>query len=97
MNDEKRYPPIDEEDGSCMSASESAYNAMPLNGTDTDLLDDEVVYGVAPGTFGFYTDDPVEFKHHIEEMEAEVNDPATKWVSSEDMWKSIKQEFPWLL
>ncbi len=90
MNDEKRYPEIDEEDGSCMMASESEYGATAVVGADTDVLDDDVVYGVAPGTFGFYTDDPKEFRRHVEEMEAEINDPGTKWMSSEDVWKGAK-------
>ena len=96
MNDEKRYPKIDEEDGSCLSAAEPAYEATAIATVDQGVLDEDVVYGVAPGTFGFYTDDPAAFQQHIEEMEAEINDPSTEWISSEDMWKGIKQEFPWL-
>ena len=96
MNDEKKYPEIDEEDGSCMMASESEYGATAVVGADTDVLDDDVVYGVVPGTFGFYTDDPEEFHRHVEEMEAEINDPGTKWMSSEDVWNGVKKEFPWL-
>lgn len=96
MNDEKRYPEIDEEDGSCLSATEPGFGATALANTNTDIFDDDVVYGVAPGTFGFHTDDPAVFQQHVEEMDAEINNPSTKWVSSEEMWKGIKQAFPWL-
>ena len=97
MNDEKRYPEIDEEDGSCFTAAEPAYEAIDMPCVGPNILDEEVVYDVPPGTFGFYTDDPAEFLQHVKEMEAEINDSNTKWISSEDMWKGIKQEFPWLL
>ena len=97
MNNKKKYPQIDEEDDSCMMASESNYGASAMASIDTDVLDEEVVYGVAPGTFGFYTDNPAELRQHIEEMEAEITSPDTKWISSEEMWKGLKQEFPWLV
>ena len=97
MKEGKQYPQIDEEDGSCMNAAESNYGAAALARIDTDALDKEVVYGVAPGTFGFYTNDPTELRQHVEEMEAEISAPDTKWISSEEMWKELKQEFSWLV
>ena len=79
-----------------MMASEPDYGASAMVNIDTDALEEEVVYGVAPGTFGFYTNDPIELRQHVKEMEAEISAPNTKWISSEEMWKELKQEFPWL-
>ena len=96
MDDEKRYPIIDEEDGSCMKAGEDEYEAAVVQKETPLCFDDEqVVYDVASGTFGFYTDSKEEFQHHIAEMEAEINNPNTAWIPSEQMWSEIKQEFPW--
>jgi hypothetical protein len=96
MNDEKRYPVFEEEDGSCMRAGEADYETVAIQ-RDTSLYpDEEVVYDVAPGTFGFYTDSVEELQRHVAAMEAEINDPNSKWIPSEQMWSEVKQEFPWL-
>ena len=96
MDEEKRYPIIEEEDGSCMKAGETEYEAVVQSETSLCSDDERVFYDVAPGTFGFYTNNAEEFQHHITEMEAEINDPNAEWIPSEQMWSEIKQEFSWL-
>ena len=96
MDDEKRYPDFEEEDGSCMKAGETDYETVALQRETSLYPDEEVIYDVAPGTFGFYTDSAEEFQRHVAAMEAEINAPNTKWIPSEQVWSEIKQEFPWL-
>lgn len=90
MDDEKRYPVFEEEDGSSMKAAEEDYGTVVIQRETSLYPDEEVVYDVAPGTFGFYTDSAEDFQLHVAEMESEIDDPHTKWIPSEEMWSEIK-------
>lgn len=88
MNEDKKYPQIDEENGSCMPANDStlAYTA------------ESVVEEVIDCDFG---DHDFGLPHTLEEVKAELReadaawDDPNEWSTSEDMWAEIKQTFPW--
>ena len=89
MNDEKRYPPIDEEDGSCMGASEPAVRLADSH----EVEEDDIDYNFGSHDFG----NP----HTLEELKAELTeaeshrDDPDYWITSEQVWADIKQQFPW--
>jgi len=96
--EEKRYPILEEEDGSSLKASEPAEIGIAAIPKDTILpFDDKALeYDVPKGTFGFYTDCLDEFQQHVEQMDAEIDNPNTEWIPSAQMWKELKEEFIWL-
>ena len=89
MNEDKRYPQIDEEDGSSMTANEPVLACA----TESMVEEDGIDYNLGNHDFGL--------PHTLEEVKAELReadavwDDATQWSTSEDMWAEIKQTFPW--
>ncbi len=106
MMDEKRFPIIEEEDGSCVTASEPAvaYATRVKDSSGIVYMDEEYekIDRIPLGMFGFYTDDPKVFNQRVAEMEADldeidagIEDPE-KWISSEQMWTELYERHPWL-
>ena len=107
MEEEKKYPVYDEEDGfGCMSAKEPAarYATMERDSSGVAYMgeDAEKIDRIPLGMFGFYTDDPEVFEQRVAEIEADmdevdagIEDPE-KWISSEQMWAELYQKYPWL-
>lgn len=106
MEDDKRYPIIDEEDGSGLKAEEPAvaYATKEMNSSGYSYLDDEAekIDRIPLGLFGFYTDDPEVFEQRVAEIEADMNevdagieDP-DKWIQVDDFWAAMRKEHPWL-
>ena len=106
MMEEKRYPIIEEEDGSCMTASEPAvaYATREKNSSGIGYMDEdaEKIDRIPLGMFGFYTDDPEVFEQRVAEMEADmdeidagIEDPE-KWIQTDDFWAAMRKEHPWL-
>lgn len=89
MSEEKRYPIIEEEDGSCLTAHEPAV----LQASKQDPVEEGIDYNYGFHDFG-YPRTIEELKIEIDEAEAHRDDP-DYWISSEQMWADIKQEFPW--
>jgi len=100
----KKYPKIEEEDGSgVMMAAEPtvAVDFRPQASSDIVCSDGEAEH-VPLGMFGFYTDDPEVLEQRIAEIEADmdeidagIEDPE-KWIPSEQMWAELYQKYPWL-
>ena len=89
MNEDKRYPQIDEEDGSCLTANEPAL----AYSTESMVEEENIDYDFGNHDFGLpHTLEEV--KAELKEAEAEWDDP-TQWCTSNDMWAQIKQTFPW--
>ena len=106
MMEEKKYPIIEEEDDSCMTASEPAvaYATREKNSSDIEYMDEETknIDRTPLGMFGFYTDDPEVFQQRVAEMEADmdeidagIEDPK-KWIQVDDFWAAMRKEHPWL-
>ncbi len=89
MNEDKRYPQIDEEDGSCMTASEPSLAYASGSMAEEDDID----YNLGNHDFGLpRTLDDV--KAELREVDAAWDDDS-QWCTSEEMWAEIKQTFPW--
>ena len=88
MADEKRYPIWDEEDGSSLNAHDPVV-ASALKAEEIDDMD----YNFCYKDFG-YPHTLEEVKADIAEAESEYNDPE-KWITSEQLWAEIRQQFPW--
>lgn len=89
MNEERRYPQIDEEDGSSLMASEPAI----AYATELITQDDDIDYNFGFHDFGLpRTLEDV--RAELREAEAAWDDP-TQWCTSEEMWAEIKKTFPW--
>ena len=106
MEDEKRYPVIDEEDGSDLKAEEpaAAYATKEVNPSGIAYIGDEAekIDRIPLGLFGFYTDDPEVFEQRVAEIEADmdeveagIEDPE-KWIQVDDFWAAMRKEHPWL-
>ena len=106
MKDEKRYPVIDEEDGSDLKAEEpaAAYVTKEVNPSGIAYIGDEAekIDRIPLGLFGFYTDDPEVFEQRVAEIEADmdeveagIEDPE-KWIQVDDFWAAMRKEHPWL-
>lgn len=103
--EEKRYPKIEEEDGSLTAAEPAvAYATREYGHSGITYMDDETekTEQIPLGAFGFYTDDPDVFEQRVAEIEADmdeldagIEDPE-KWISSEQMWAELYQKYPWL-
>ena len=84
MNEERRYPQLDEEDGICLTVNEPviAYATEPI--TQANDID----YNLGFHDFGL--------PHTLEEVKAELReaeavwDDSTQWCTSEEMWAEIK-------
>ena len=107
MGDDKRYPVIDEEDGSGLRAEEPAvaYATKEMNySSGYAYLDDEAekIDRIPLGLFGFYTNDPKVFEQRVAEIEADMDEVEAgienpeKWIPSEQMWAELYQKHPWL-
>ena len=89
MNEDKKYPQIDEENGSCVTANESALACA----TESVVEEDDIDYNFGDHDFGL--------PHTLEEVKAELReaddvwDNPNEWNTSEEMWAEIKQTFPW--
>ena len=100
----KKYPKIEEEDGSgVMMAAEPAVavDSRPQASSDIVCSDGEAEH-VPLGMFGFYTDDPEVLEQRIAEIEADmdeidagIEDPE-KWIEASDFWAAMRKEHPWL-
>lgn len=89
MNEDKKYPQINEEDGSCLTANEPVLACA----TESKVEEDDIDYNLGNHDF--------ELPHTVEEVKAELreaeaawNEP-NEWSTSEEMWAEIKQTFPW--
>lgn len=90
MNDEKRYPILDEEDGSSLTASEPV-SAMPL-GESRDRQPVDYNFGFTD--FGYpHTID--ELNVALDDADAHRNDPS-HWVSSVELHTRLEGKYPWL-
>ena len=88
MNEDKKYPKIDEEDGSCLAANDPA-----LAYATEAIVEDDIDYNFGDHDFGLpHTLDEV--KAELREADAVWDDP-NQWSTSEEMWAEIKQAFPW--
>lgn len=89
MDDEKKYPQIEEEDGSCLSVNEPALAYPTESMVETGDIDNNLGYH----DFGL--------PHTVEEVKAELRDAEAawdvplQWSTSEEMWADIKKTFPW--
>jgi hypothetical protein len=106
MMEEKRYPVLETEDGSCMTASEPAvaYATREKNSSCNIYTDEEAekIDRTPLSMFGFYTNDPEVFEQRVAEMEADmdeidagIEDPK-KWIQVDDFWAAMRKEHPWL-
>ena len=102
--EEKRYPIIEEEDGTCKVCEPAAgYAATSIDYANNMLDEDDDIFDRIPvGKLGFYTDDPDEFEARIAEIEADLDEvedgfeAPEKWITSEQMHKDFLKMFPWL-
>ena len=102
--EEKRYPIIEEEDGTCKVCEPAAgYAATSIDYANNMLDEDDDIFDRIPvGKLGFYTDDPDEFEARIAEIEADLDEVEAgfeapeKWITSEQMHKDFLKMFPWL-
>lgn len=88
MAEEKRYPILDEEDGSSLIAQEPIV-ASALKTVEIDDFD----YNFSFKDLG-YPHTLEELKADIAEAESEYNNPE-KWIPSEQLWAEVRQQFPW--
>ena len=103
--EEKRYPKIEEEDGSLTAAEPViAYATREYGHSGITYMGEEAekIEQIPLGAFGFYTDDPDVFEQRVaeieadmDELDADIEDPE-KWISSEQMWAELYQKYPWL-
>lgn len=95
--EEKRYPPIEEEDNlhmACEPAPAVACTATASTEGITAVHDwiDDLDWEKFPSYGPSSVEEAIE---RIEKAEEEMNDPS-KWVTSEDMHKYLHERFPWL-
>ena len=103
--EEKRYPKIEEEDGSLTAAEpviayatrEYGHSGITYMGEEAEMIEQ-----IPLGAFGFYTDDPDVFEQRVAEIEADmdeldagIEDPE-KWIQVDDFWAAMRKEHPWL-
>jgi hypothetical protein len=95
--EEKRYPIIEEEDGTCKVCEPAAgYATTSIDYANNILDEDDDIFDRIPvGKLGFYTDDPDVFEARIAEIEADLDeveagfeDPE-KWITSEQMRRKL--------
>ena len=104
--EDKKYPIIEEDGSSVMTAAEPAvaYASRDLGSSGITYLDEEAekIERIPLGKFGFYTDDPDVFEQRVAEMEADLDEvdagieDSEKWILVDDFWAAIRKEHPWL-
>ena len=100
MEEKKRYPIIEEEEGVGMCNEPPVGYAATGSGYTNTLTEQEDCSQMPIGRHGFYTEDPDEFEARIAEIEAEVEraeqGDESDWITAEEFNAELKKEFPWL-
>ena len=103
--EEKRYPKIEEEDGSFTAAEPViAYATREYGHSGITYMGEEAekIEQISLGAFGFYTDDPDVFEQRVAEIEADMDEldagieAPEKWIQVDDFWAAMRKEHPWL-
>ena len=89
MNDEKKYPPIEEETGNQDMANEPLVSST-IQTKATTIVD----CNFGHTDFG-YPHTVEELNAALDEAEAQRNDP-TKWISSVEFHSRLEKKYPWL-
>ena len=103
MENEKRYPVLEEEDSVGMVSEPVSGYAATGSGyvaTMDDTTESEEYSSSA--YFGFYTEDPEVFKKRVAEIEADIDEveagieDSDKWITNEQLWAELRQKYAWL-
>lgn len=89
MDNEKKYPTFEEENGSCLSASEPL---VAYNEEDTEIGDVDFNFGFKD--FG-YPHTLEELNAALDMADAQRSDPS-KWITSVEFHTRLESKYPWL-